>query len=233
MAGSRAIPLFAMAAVLFSLVFTIGSEGSPRTVQSNISIFDTEIVIRENETTEVQVDGSFMIESVGAGDTIGGLSATLTISEATWAPTLSQTFWDNVQQEQDYFFTVDFTIPEDTGVGDSSNPTLYLDFENPIKGDVGSSSRGFEVKVISVIDSGRNDDDDDSGIISPAEDESFPLWPIFIIVIVIGLVIAGIWVRKNIDFVREEDGSRRIMMREKDTGRILGRKKQPPPEIEL
>jgi len=59
------------------------------------------------------------------------------------------------------------------------------------------------------------------------------LWPIFIVIIVIGLVIAGIWAKKNLEFVREEDGSRRVMLREKDTGHIFGRKKQPPPELDL
>jgi hypothetical protein len=217
-------------------LFVISVEGGPAEVVGEIQVQgEYLVVLNEDQVMNYEVEGFFAVTSKTGLDALGGTYATMTVSEGGWDPGLSPSRWDSVQQNENYDFTVSLTIPNGTGVGEQNAYTLILTFYNSFDQEVGSDTAGFSVRVENVIPSGDDDDDssDDDDVISPVEDESFPLWPFFIGGIVIGLIIIGIWGRKNLEFVRDEDGSRRVMLREKDTGHILGRKKQPPPESEI
>jgi hypothetical protein len=234
MAGSKVSMFLAITALLFTSFSILEVNAGPNTVTGSILILGQfDVVIREDETLPFDVEGFFSVtKDVWDIGTYATMSVELNVGD--WEPALSQTRWETVQQDETYDLMVSVTIPNGSLVGEQSSYTLILTIYNNLDQEVGSDTEGFSIDIKSVIPTGDDDDSTaDDEIITPIEDESFPLWPIFIIVIVIGLIIVGIWARKNLEFIREEDGSRRIMLREKDSGHILGRKKQPPPEIEL
>jgi len=71
--------------------------------------------------------------------------------------------------------------------------------------------------------------DDDDGPLGLPGDSSVPILPIlFIGAILVFVAVAGVWISKNIEIVREVGGRRRIFFREKGSGRILGKRKAPP-----
>jgi len=222
-------------AILLVIVFNISQVlGAPATVQATITIpDDNPITLLGNQTTSLEIQGYFVVNSVGIGDSFGGLTASMIVTGDEWNPTLSQSRWTNVEAQTEYAFMLTVTIAGGARSGDSNSYTLTLTFSNSISNDVGSSTTTLVVRVEGVIVNGDDDDVDDDDDIAPVEDESFPLWPFFVAAIVIGLIIVGIWAKMNLEIVHEEDGSRRIMIREKDSGHILGRKKQPPPELDL
>ncbi|MGA1819812.1 MAG: hypothetical protein ACMUHU_02265 [Thermoplasmatota archaeon] len=226
--------LVSLAILLVMGTFFSAVHGSPATVQATITIpEDNPITLIGNQTTSLEIQGFFVVDSVGIGDSFGGLTASMIVTGDEWNPTLSQTRWTDVEAQTEYSFMLTVTITGGASSGDSSSYTLTLTFSNSISNNVGRSTATLVVRVEGVI---VNDDDDDTGDdddISPVEDESLPLWPFFIAALLIGLIIVGVWAKMNLEIVHEEDGSRRIMIREKDSGHILGQKKQTPPELDL
>jgi hypothetical protein len=232
---ARSIPVLTMIlSTLLTLTMT-GAIAGPSDVQGDIQVQgEYPVVITEGETLGFDIEGYFAVTGRSGFESVGTISARLTISEGQWNPVLSQTTWNSVDQNENYDFTISVTIPNGTGLGESSAYTLLLTFYNSLDQEVGSDTAGFSVRVETILPSSDDDDDtSDDDDMAPIEDESFPLWPFFIIFIVIGLVIVAIWLKRNIEVVREEDGSHRVLFREKDSGHILGRKKQPPPELDL
>ncbi|MGA1866298.1 MAG: hypothetical protein ACMUFK_02390 [Thermoplasmatota archaeon] len=205
----------------------------PQDVQADLSIPpETSLTLRENKTAEIDIDGFFTVTSMGPLDAVGGLTANLEITGNGWDPQLSQTVWTDVQVQTDQSFVVSLTIGPDTVTGDRNSYTLTLTFSNSISGAVvGTENTVMSVNIEDILDDGDRDDDDDGSPI--IEDESLPLWPFFLGAIVVGLVVMAIWAKLNLEVVREEDGRRHIYIREKDSGRIFGRKKQIPPDLEL
>jgi len=217
--------------VLLAVVLQTVAFAAPSTVEATISIPETnDLNLVANQSKELVIEGSFVVTDTGLGDTLGGLTATLMVSGDEWNPILSDSRWTNVEVNKEYRFNLTVTIDRGARAGETNTYTLTLTFSNP-RGNVGTATKGVTVSISSRIDNGGDDDDDD--VIAPIDDKSFPLWPFFIAAIVIGLIVVGIWAKKNLEVVHEEDGSKRIMIREKDSGHILGRKKQPPPELDL
>ncbi|MBN1540453.1 MAG: hypothetical protein JW939_09940 [Candidatus Thermoplasmatota archaeon] len=229
---SGPVKLFCLATLLLVLILS-GVEGMPQEVQADISVpAETSLTLRENKTAEIDIDGFFTVTSTGPLDAVGGLTANLEITDSGWDPRLSQTIWTNVEVQTDRSFVVLLTIGPDTVAGERNSYTLTLTLSNSLSGAVvGTETAVMSVSIENILDDGREDDDDDGSPV--VEDGSFPLWPFFLGAIVVGLIVVAIWAKMNLELVREEDGRRRVYIREKDSGRIVGRKNQPPPELEL
>jgi hypothetical protein len=225
------------AAVLLSIfIFPASSQpvsAGPTGITATIEIPPETRIVMGNETTTVVVEGYFaMLEKSGL-ETVGTISASLEISGGEWSNSLSQTFWANVERNNNYDFTVSVDIPGGVSAGQSESYNLVLTFYNQLDQQVGSTSKGTLVVVDSVIDNGGDDDGEDDDGTVPGEDKSISLIiPIFIVGLLIGLIVALIWAKKNLEIVRSSDGRRRIMLREKDSGHIIGKKDEPPIELD-
>lgn len=213
-------------AVLIVLVTLDGlsTDASPSSVSGDISIpSDTASEKVSNNETDMVVQGNFAITEKTISDAIVPTDASLSISDGTWEAKLSRMNWDNVQKGEENPFTVTVTIPKDATLGMRSSYTLYLVFTDGFGNEVGSTQEDFMVRVDKVVN-GDDDDDtiDDEGV-KITEDKSIPFIPIFLGGVILALIVGLIWFFKNYEVVREVDGDRKIYLREKDTGRILGR----------
>jgi hypothetical protein len=226
-----------VAAMLLTLIVTVISytgDAGPKEVVGTIDITPETAVTVGNETTPIVIEGFFYIDQRTGLETVGTISASLQVSGGEWSSSLSQTYWASVDRNNHYDFTLNVDIPMGVGAGQSESYNLLLTFHNQRDQEVGSTSSGSLVRIDEVIDNGRDDDDkdDDDGAV-PVEDESVSLIiPIFVIGLIIGLIVALIWAKKNLEIVRSGDGKRKVMFREKDSGHILGRKDEPPIELD-
>lgn len=206
-----------------------GASAGPFAVSGDINIpSDTPIEKVSDNVTIVRVQGGFAINEKTFPHTFASIDAELSISMGNWEALLSQTTWSNVQRGEDNPFTVTITVPRDATIGMTASYTLYLVFTDTTGAEVGTTQENFMVRVDRVSISG-NDDDDDIGLdddddLNVSEDESIPILPIFGIGVLIVIVVGLIWFFKNYELVRETEGERKIHLREKDTGRILGKK---------
>ncbi|MGA1848336.1 MAG: hypothetical protein ACMUHB_03255 [Thermoplasmatota archaeon] len=222
-----------LATILVTVLFPAGEAG-PAEVTGSININSETRITLGNDTNTVRIEGYFsMIEKSGL-ETVGTISAGLVVSGGEWTTRLSQDYWNDVERNNHYDFILSVEVPQGVSAGQSESYNLILTFYNQLDQEVGTTSTGTLVVVESILDNGKEDDDqdDDDGAV-PVEDESVSLIiPIFVIGLIIGLVVALIWAKKNLEIVRSDQGKRRIMFREKDSGHILGRKDEPPIELD-
>ncbi|MBN1390922.1 MAG: hypothetical protein JXA22_09815 [Candidatus Thermoplasmatota archaeon] len=229
---TSACSILTVAAIILSTILMASASGEPQEVRGDIIVpAETHLTLRGNQTLELRLDGFFVVASAGPLDTVGGLSASLEISGSGWSPRSSQSRWTGVEVQTDYPFQVMLSIGPGAEAGESNSYTLTVTFSNSLTGTIlGTASASMFVGIDEVL---HDVDDDEDEEIYVVEDDSIPLWPFFIGAIVIGLLIMGVWAKMNIQVVREDDGSRRIYLKERDSGRIIGRKGGPPPEIDL
>ncbi|MGA1822239.1 MAG: hypothetical protein ACMUIG_06910 [Thermoplasmatota archaeon] len=192
--------------------------GSPSSVEGSISIDRTvKIVQNRINETEVFVPGTFRVDNMDLQDQPLITSADLSISGEATSASLSQSHWDSVEEYNIYDFEVTVIIPADSPIGPYDTFTLTLTFTN-LLGTSTSDPRQLSIDLIANPNNGGNPDDgpDDDGNVTTADvGNPFPIWIIF--VGGLGILLAGgaVWVFRNVEMVREEDGGRRIMMKEK------------------
>jgi hypothetical protein len=210
---------------LVPVLFSGGSQAAPTSVSGSIELNDMWPYFPEDEGQEtIEIVGSFTISEKSLQDAPFPVTATVTLSPGQWEASLRQSVYEIEETGTWERFYIDVTIPEGVKTGESSSYAVSIHFQGRFSDS--SAQAGFTVKIESgSMDDDISDDDDDDG---NSEGDlqntgSFPIWPIFLLILIIALIIAGIWAYRNIEVVREVDGKRKIYLREKDTGRILGR----------
>ncbi|MFW3146607.1 MAG: hypothetical protein ACMUIE_07325 [Thermoplasmatota archaeon] len=211
--------------LIMLLIFSsTAGNSAPLSVVGDISIpADVPASGSSENVTRVVVEGHFVVTEKNGADAVLPISASLSISSGAWDASLSKAQWDNVQRMEENSFTVTVTVPGGVSVGDSASYQLNVRFVNSLGQESGSAQAPLTVRVDTMeegVDDDDGDDDDGSNII---KDDSMPLWPIFIIGVVVVLIAGAFWFFKNYEIVRELDSERKIRLREKDTGRIIGK----------
>jgi hypothetical protein len=211
------------ALILILLMITISSpsiSGRPSAVEGSISIDRTvQIVQNRMNETEVEVTGTFRVDSMDRPDQTFTTSADLDIDGELSTASLSQYHWDSVEEYRIYTYTVIVIIPADSPIGPYDTYTLTLEFTNML-GTSDTDPAKMTIELITRSNGGENSDDGPQG--NNTADESsvgnpFPIWIIFVGGLVVLLVGGAVWFYRNVEIVREEDGGRRIMMKERKT----------------
>lgn len=227
MTRNRARAFISILLMSFLMILVIpASNAGPNEVGGSIDINEEwPIVPNEEGDTVMEIVGSFTLDTKTLQDSLSSVTATLSLSEGQWEASLRQT--EYIIEDTDTWerFYIDLIIPTDAMVGQSSTYTVTVQFQGRFSES--SAQDGFTVRV----DSGTMDDDtvttdtdsDTGGEGDLKSSTNFPLWPIFLLILIVAIVIVGIWAYRNIEIVQETDGKRKIYLREKDTGRILGR----------
>ena len=202
-------------------------DGSPESIDAEIQMNNSwEAAVEEGEDAVLTVDGSFILTERTGLDRITPVTATLSVSEGQWDATPRQTVYNDVGTENWVTFSIDLTIPEDSKAGQSSSYTVTILFQGQTS-EI-TETAGFSVLLTSASDDDGDNDgngDEDSIDNAGASNGGFPIWPVFVLGLIILLVFAGIWAYRNLEIVREVDGRHKIYLREKDTGRIIGKEK--------
>jgi len=120
-----------------------------------------------------------------------------------------------------YNIRIAIRIPPSHVGGQSQSYLVTAVFED----NLGSVQTSDQFVVMTEVDEGG--DGGNSTVNVPNPERGFPIWILFPAGILFLLVLAGIWAYRNLEFVRERGGGRKIYLREKDSGRVL---KKPPPD---
>lgn len=192
--------------------------GSPSVVQGSISVDSpVEIVPNKANETTVSIPGSFRVDSKNGPDTLLVTDAGLSISGGTWSAALSETHWEGIEEGRIYTFTITVIIPAGSAAGESVTYTLTLVFSN-ILGSSTPETTPLNI-VLMRIPNGDNDPDDgpddNDTADQPDVGNPFPIWIIFVGGLVVLLAGGAVWAFRNLEMVREDDGGRRIMMKER------------------
>jgi len=217
-----------ISAVLFvitSSFLSSGAMGGVQNIDGEIQInSEWPVIPLEEEETVLLIEGSFMVTEKSGLDIPFTVTATLSLSEGRWEASLRQTEYQNVNEGEVWPFAIDMVIPQDAQVGESSSYTVTLTLKDQISET--STQASFVVRLISSdTGSGGGNSGTVPGNVTSSDGTSraFPIWPLFVLGLVFIGVAAGIWAYRNLEVVREVDGKRRIYLREKDSGRIIGR----------
>lgn len=212
--------------VLFSLADLPGSDGAPEQVEGDIEMNkEWPLIPNEEGETVMEIIGSFTLSTKSLQDAPWPVTATLSVSEGQWDATPRQTEYIIEETGTWERFYIDVVIPQEVMTGESSSYTVTIHFQGRFSDS--TAQEGFLVRIESGSMDDQPTDTDDENDTSTEGDlkdsGSFPIWPIFLLILIVALVIVGIWAYRNIELVREVDGKKRIYLREKDTGRILGK----------
>ncbi|HHD15475.1 MAG: hypothetical protein DRN37_08020 [Thermoplasmata archaeon] len=217
-----------ISAVLFvitSSFLSSGAMGGVQNIDGEIQInSEWPVIPLEEEETVLLIEGSFMVTEKSGLDIPFTVTATLSLSEGRWEASLRQTEYQNVNEGEVWPFAIDMVIPQDAQVGESSSYTVTLTLKDQISET--STQASFVVRLISSdTGSGGGNSGTVPGNVTSSDGTSraFPIWPLFVLGLVFIGVAAGVWAYRNLEVVREVDGKRRIYLREKDSGRIIGR----------
>lgn len=217
--------------ILLCLTLTLiqlPADGSPESISAEIQMNNSwEVAFDEGDDFVYTVDGSFILTERTGLDRLTPVTATLSVSEGQWDATPRQTVYNDVGVDNWETFSIDLEIPGDASAGQSSSYTVTIVFQ-------GQTSETTETTGFTVLLSSASTDDDDDNTGNGDEDSvdepaasggGFPIWPVFVLGLMVLLVFAGIWAYRNIEIVREVDGRHKIYLREKDTGRIIGKER--------
>lgn len=199
--------------------------GGPETLNGELNIPSRVPVVgsKDNATT-VRVDGVFRVNEKSGLDALAPASATLSVSKGEWEAALSVTYFSDVQEGDIYDFYVTIEVPSDAKEGDSSSYTVTLTLED-FRGSTQTGAT-FVVNIEKVLG---EDNDDGDGFLGGSSGGSISLiWPLFILGLIVLTVIIIIWAKRNFELVREV-GTKKVFIREKDSGRIIGRRRGRPP----
>jgi hypothetical protein len=215
--------MLAAVVTLFSLISAAAVIGAPSSISGDIEVLpEWQVFIEGRNDTLVNIDGQFRVEEKSGLDTLLDLTATLSVSGGDWQAQLPKTTFPNVVTGEIYLFKVVITVPFDVTDGAVQTFSVKLTLTNQL--NTAQDQVSFTVAV-----QREEDPDDDDGPLSLPGGSSIPLLPIFFVAaILVFAAVAGIWVSKNIEIVREVGGRRRIFFREKGSGRILGKRRPPP-----
>ncbi|RLF67710.1 MAG: hypothetical protein DRN57_05380 [Thermoplasmata archaeon] len=211
--------------VITSSFLSSGAMGGVQNIDGEIQInSEWPVIPLEEEETVLLIEGSFMVTEKSGLDIPFTVTATLSLSEGRWEASLRQTEYQNVNEGEVWPFAIDMVIPQDAQVGESSSYTVTLTLKDQISET--STQASFVVRLISSdTGSGGGNSGTVPGNVTSSDGTSraFPIWPLFVLGLVFIGVAAGVWAYRNLEVVREVDGKRRIYLREKDSGRIIGR----------
>ncbi|MDG6225233.1 MAG: hypothetical protein QCI82_06940 [Candidatus Thermoplasmatota archaeon] len=197
--------------VLGSVGVSAGNETVSATIEVPPEVSSE--AMRSNDTVMV-IEGYFTVTRSGP-DQLLQLSGALTISQGTWPAEITPSTFSNLVQGERYSFQVNVTVPADSELPGTASYVIELIITNIL----GSTS--FEEAFIVKVDPPAPVDQGDESII-PGFEGGFP-WGILIFVIglLFLIVLCVVWAFRNLELVREIGGGRRIMLREKKSGRIL------------
>lgn len=221
--GGRALSFLAALVAMVLILSPHSVFGGPSTISGEIELLpEWQVFVEGMNDTEVNVEGQFRIVDKSGADSLLDLTATLSLSGGDWQAQLPRTTYPNVVQGEIYQFDVVVTVPYDVKDGASQTFTVKLTLSNRLNTVEDQASFSLSVQREEVSD-------DDDGPLGLPSDSSVPLLPIlFVAAVLIFAAVAGIWISRNIEIVREVGGKRRIYFREKGSGRILGRRRSPP-----
>ena len=168
---------------------------------------------RSNDTIIV-IDGSFTVTMSGP-DQFLTLTGELSVSQGVWPAGISPSTFSNLIQGERYAFTINVTVPAGSDLPGTGSYVVKLTLSNLL-----GSTSVEEAFIVKVEPQGAVDVED--GGILPRFNGGFP-WGmvIFVLGLVFLMVLGVIWALRNLEMVREIEGRRRIMLREKRSGRIL------------
>jgi hypothetical protein len=224
MRRSFTFPIMVLVAVFLNVACLTGAFSSPSAISGDINLENQwPIAPLKGEETVLQVQGAFILTERSGLDLISPVTATVSVSSGQWDAVPRVSSYSDVTPNEWTKFIIDVTIPPEARSGENSPYTVTVRFEGQVSND--EVTAGFVVTIISVTgdDDTVDDDVDPSDTGNDQENKRFPYWPVFLLGLIAILVIAGIWAYRNVEIVRETDGRRRIYLREKDTGRIIGK----------
>lgn len=224
MRRSFTFPIMVLVSVFLSVACLTGAFSSPSAISGDINLENQwPIAPLKDEETILQVQGAFILTERSGLDLISPVTATVSVSSGQWDAVPRVSTYSDVTPNEWINFIIDITIPTEARTGENSPYTVTVRFEGQVSND--EVTAGFVVSIISVTgdDDPVDDDTKPSDGNEDQENNGFPIWPVFLLGLIAILVIAGIWAYRNVEIVRETDGRRRVYLREKDTGRIIGK----------
>lgn len=216
--------VISVAISLFLLSITSVATSSPEAIMADVDITSQLSVVpnRANQT-DIPITGTFYITEKSGIDQPLETDASVSVSGGPWPATVDPSTFQAVEKEIFYEFTVTVMVPQDASPGESGSYTVEVVFSN-----VMGSSDPETASVRITLESGPQTGDDEPGgnTTAPPAPSSFPYWLVFLGGILILVAVGVIWAVRNLEVVRETSGDRRIMLREKDSGRVYdGRKR--------
>lgn len=210
--------------VLSLTVFTTPVDSSPEAITAEIDLqSQVNVVPNQSNETTVSISGTFYIETKSGVDQ-ADTDASLSVSGGPWTANINPRSFQSVEKQVFYDFTVTVVVPQDANAGESGSYTVEIVFSNLF----GSSDPETAPLRITLEEGPQVGDDDGNGgnATVPQTPKSFPYWLIFLGGIVILVAIGVVWAVRNLEIVRETSGDRRIMLREKDSGKVFDRRKR-------
>jgi hypothetical protein len=212
---------------VLSMVFLSGTSSAGHSAlagEVQLANNNWEIAKAEDGETILPVEGAFMVTEKSGLDIIGEVTATISVSTGQWQAEPRQVVYNDIPVDAWQTFVIDVTIPEDESPGMTSSYSISIYLEGQVSEE--TLTQGFVVTLMSESGDDDDTDPDDNGASNDNDGEggsSFPIWPLFVLGLIVLLVFVIIWAYRNIEVVREVDGRRKLYLREKDTGRIFGK----------
>jgi hypothetical protein len=212
------------ALVLLSMLSSDPAVADVRSVEGEIELpSDVPVVSYPGNETHVTVQGTFRVTAKNGPDQILRLTGTIAVEGGQWPGAVEPSTFDDVQAGTDYEFTISFIVPAGTEDGANTAYTVTLLLMNILGPNQIVAS--FRVEVENKGGNGGSEDGIDLGSVDMSD---FP-WGLFIFIggLIVFLLLGLIWAYRNLELVREVGGRRRVMMREKHSGRIIKRRYPP------
>ncbi len=212
------------AIVLLSVLSSDPAVADIGSVEGEIELpSDVPVVSYPGNETHVTVQGTFRVTAKNGPDQILRLTGTISVEGGQWPGAVEPSTFDDLEAGTDYEFTISFTVPSGTDDGANTAYTVTLLLVNILGPNQIVAS--FRVEVEKKGGEGGTDGGIDLGSVEMAD---FP-WGLLIFIggLIVFLALGLIWAFRNLELVREVGGRRRVMMREKRSGRIIKRRYPP------
>jgi len=186
---------------------------------------DVQLNLTGDNSTTISLTGFFRIEEATGADQLLTARAELSLNGVVWEANISPSSFDDLEIGLEYHFVIAITVPAGEQDGAAAAFTVTLVVSNVL-------NSVQDTDVFKVVCHRDRSDDGGGNILPLRVGAEFP-WAIFIFAVgLLSLIATGIvWAVRNYELVREIGGSRRIMLREKRSGRLLKGRKPPGPQV--
>jgi len=181
---------------------------------------ETVVELGENGTVAI-IRGTFEVTALTGADQFLALTGEVSVTGGIWSATVDPSVYESIEESTVYEFDVRVQVPSDAAKGESSVHLITLRLSN-----VRVDQEFTSLTTVRLAGSSGEGEMDDAPFLVRSEDIPWGI-VIFIVGLVFLLALGIVWAVRNLEMVREVGGSRRIMLREKESGRLIKGRKGP------
>jgi len=200
------------------MMISAPASSDPSAVDGEIDL-PQEVIVQghEGNGTIVVVMGSFTVTAKNGADQILRLGGSLSIAGDDWPATIEPSTFSDLTVGTPYEFSIVFTVPAGTASDTMTSYSVTLVLQNVL----GNTQIADSFQA--TVEQRRDDGDGGGGVLDELRGDVEVPWGLLIFFggLWVFMALGVVWAYRNLELVREVGGRRRIMMREKGSGRLL------------